>query len=203
MSHLVDSFLPALASLGLLGYGLVFVISIAEAMPFVGALIPGSILVMLSGFFAAQGYLDLGSLFWWTVAGSIIGDSIGYYLGTKGNRVFRAQNKFFKLSHLEKGKRFFQKHGKKSIFFGRFLGPIRPIIPFVAGLAKMESRSFYFWNIVSAFPWAASFLLLGYFFGGATKKVQIWSTWGGLGLFLIFMGYSLIKFLRRGRGGER
>ena len=140
----LSSILPAIQHLGIFGYWIVLLVSLLESLAFIGTLIPGTIVVMLAGFLSAQGYLDLGDLIWFAAIGAILGDSLSYYLGTKGTKFFHNENKFLKFSHLEKGEKFFKKHGDKSIFFGRFIGPIRPIVPFVAGLFKMNKWSFFF-----------------------------------------------------------
>ena len=173
------SVLPTVEHLGLLGYWLVLLVSFAESLAFVGEFVPGATLVVLAGFLSAQGYLDLGDLIWFAAIGAILGDSLSYWLGGKGARFFRNENRILKPSHLEKGEQFFKKHGEKSILFGRFFGPMRPIVPFVAGLFQMRKRTFLLWNIVSGFLWATGYLLLGYFFGGAASVVEAWTTRAG------------------------
>lgn len=135
-------------------------------MAFVGTLVPGSMLMYLVGFISSGGYLNIVTLIWFAAAGAILGDGLSYFLGTKGKRFFHNENRFLKLSHLERGEEFFRKHGPKSVFLGRFVGPLRPIIPFIAGLSRMDKKIFLLWNISSAFLWSASHLLIGYFFGG-------------------------------------
>ncbi len=183
----LNSFLPTFQHIGIWGYWVVALISLLESLAFVGVVVPGTIVVVLAGFFSAQGYLDLGDLIWFAAIGAILGDSLSYYLGTRGTKLFRAENKLLKLSHLENGEQFFKKYGNKSIFLGRFIGPIRPIVPFVAGLSKMNKWSFLLWNVTSAFLWAAAHLLLGYFFGGAIKTIEIWSSRTGIFLFSFFL----------------
>jgi undecaprenyl-diphosphatase len=190
-----DSFLPVIKHLGLLGYWLVFFISFAESWAFVGAMIPGTIFVVLAGFLSAQGYFDLIDLIWFAAIGAMLGDGLSYWLGSKGTKFFHNENRILKLAHLEKGESFFKKHGKKSVFLGRFIGPIRPIIPFVAGLSKMNRWSFFFWNITSAFLWAISHLLLGYFFGGMIRVVEIWWTRASIFLFVLFLLLVILWFL--------
>ena len=148
---LLKLFLPAIEHLGALGYWLVLLISLLESLAFIGVIIPGSALVVAAGFMAAHGYFDIGDLIWFAAIGAILGDGISYYLGTKGTKFFRNENKILKLSHLDRGKHFFKKHGNKSVFLGRFIGSVRPIIPFIAGLSKMDKKAFFFWNIASAF----------------------------------------------------
>lgn len=197
----LNSFFPIIQNFlqrfEMLGYWMVLLISLAESLPFIGLIIPGTLLVGLFGFFAAQGYLDIEDLIWFAAIGAILGDSISYYLGTKGTKLFHQENKILKLSHLEKGERFFKKHGAKSIFLGRFVSPIRPIIPFVAGLSRMDKKVFLFWNILSGVFWAVSFLLLGYFFGGAVNAMEVWSGRVGIFIFGIIASLILIRLFIR------
>jgi len=172
--------IPTLESTGGLGYWLVFLIAFFESFAFVGTLIPGSILIYLAGFMSSRGYLNIVTLIWFTAAGAALGDGLSYLLGTKGKRFFHNENKFLKLSHLEKGEQFFHKHGPKSVFFGRFIGPLRPIIPFIAGLSKMDKRIFFLWNISSVLLWSVLHLLVGYFFGSAINIIEAWTTRAGL-----------------------
>lgn len=191
------SLLPTIEHLGLIGYWLVLLVSFAESLAFVGEFVPGGIIVVLAGFLSAQGYLDLGDLIWFAAIGAILGDSLSYWFGSKGARLFRNENRILKLSHLEKGEQFFKKHGEKSILIGRFIGPMRPIVPFVAGLFRMRQRTFLLWNIVSGFLWAVGYLLLGYLFGGAASVIEAWTTRAGffaiVALFFIFILWFLIK----------
>ncbi|MHB8842306.1 MAG: LssY C-terminal domain-containing protein [Candidatus Aquicultor sp.] len=196
----LNSFLPTFQHLGIWGYWVVALVSLLESLAFVGVVVPGAIIVVLAGFFSAQGYLDLGDLIWFAAIGAILGDSLSYYLGTRGTKLFRAENKLLKLSHLEKGEQFFKKYGNKSIFLGRFIGPIRSIVPFVAGLSKMNKWSFLLWNVTSAFLWAAAHLLLGYFFGGAIKTIEIWSSRMGIFLFSFFLLLVVIWFIVKKSG---
>jgi len=189
------SLLPTIEHLGVFGYWLVLLVSFAESLAFVGEFVPGGILVVLAGFLSAQGYLDLGDLIWFAAIGAILGDSLSYWLGSKGTRFFRNENRFLKLSHLEKGEQFFKKHGEKSILLGRFIGPMRPIIPFIAGLVRMRQRTFLIWNIVSGFLWATGYLLLGYFFGGAASAIEAWTTRAGFFAFIALVSILVLWFL--------
>ena len=189
------SLLPTIEHLGLFVYWLVLLISFAESLAVVGEFVPGGILVVLAGFLSAQGYLDLGDLIWFAAIGAILGDSLSYWLGSKGTRFFRNENRILKLSHLEKGEHFFKKHGEKSILLGRFIGPMRPIVPFVAGLFRMRQRTFLLWNIVSGFLWAAGYLLLGYLFGGAANIIEVWATRAGFFAFIALISIFVLWFL--------
>ena len=201
MDFITHFLLPILSHLGVWGYWIVLLIAFAESVVLIGEVIPGSTLIIFAGFLAAQGVWDIGDLMWFAAIGAILGDGLSYYLGTKGTNFFRDENKFLKAAHIERGELFFEKHGEKSIFLGRFLGFLRPLVPFIAGLSKMDLKRFLFWNVLSAIFWSVSHLLLGYFFGSAFTVIETWVTRVGYGigvlvLFLIVL-YALKVFVVR------
>ncbi len=194
--NFLTNILPSLSHLGVWGYWLVLLFSLLESLVFAGVIVPGSTLVIMAGFLSSQGYLDIGDLIWFAAIGAILGDSISYYLGTKGTRFFHNENKLLKADHLERGKQFFHKHGSKSIFLARFVGPLRAIVPFVAGISGMKKNKFLFWNIISAFLWSTSHLLLGYFFGNAFTVIEVWSTRVGYAIGVAVLFLVLIYIIR-------
>jgi len=191
--------------LGLWGYWLVLLVSFLESLVLAGEIVPGAVLVVFAGFLSAQGFLDIGNLILFAAIGAILGDGLSFYLGAKGTHFFRGENKFLKSAHLERGESFFYKHGSKSIFLGRFIGPLRPIIPFVAGLSKMDKKKFMFWNIVSAFLWSAFHLLLGFFFGSALAVIETWTTRVGYIIGIFFLFFLLLYAIKAlvGKHGKR
>ncbi len=194
--NFLTNILPSLSHLGVWGYWLVLLAALLESLVLVGVIVPGAVLVVFAGFLSSQGYMDIGDLIWFAAIGAILGDSISYYLGTKGTRFFHNENKWLKADHLEGGKRFFRKHGSKSIFLARFIGPLRAIVPFVAGISGMKKSKFLFWNIISAFLWSASHLLVGYFFGNAFTAIEVWSTRVGYAIGAIFTFFVLLYVIR-------
>ncbi|MFA6552755.1 MAG: bifunctional DedA family/phosphatase PAP2 family protein [Candidatus Paceibacterota bacterium] len=196
--NFINNLLPTVAGLGVLGYWVVFLFSFGESLAFVGNLLPGSIIAIFAGFLVSQGIFDFGDLIWFVAIGAILGDVLSYYLGTKGTKFFKDENKFLKLSHLEKGKEFFKRHGNKSIFLGRFIGFIRPVTPFIAGLSRMDKKAFIFWDIISGFAWALVHIGIGYFFGYAMPTVEKWITrFGFFSLILILVAIIVWIFSRR------
>ncbi|PIT95911.1 PA-phosphatase, partial [Candidatus Falkowbacteria bacterium CG10_big_fil_rev_8_21_14_0_10_37_14] len=101
--NFLTNILPSLSHLGVWGYWLVLLFSLLESLVFAGVIVPGSTLVIMAGFLSSQGYLDIGDLIWFAAIGAILGDSISYYLGTKGTRFFHNENKLLKADHLERG----------------------------------------------------------------------------------------------------
>lgn len=179
--------LSLLSSSSIYGYGIVAVLSFFESFAFVGILVPGSISVIAAGFLASQGYFDVGDLFLFSAVGAILGDSLSYSLGKRGIILFKEGNKVFKPSLLKKGEEYFQKHGSSSVFWGRFIGWVRPIIPYVAGLFQLNRRTFLLWNILSGIAWAISHIAFGYFFGHLWKSVSYWSMQMSIALLIIIL----------------
>jgi len=144
----------------------VFAMALAESLAIVGVFIPGVVVLFGAGTLIGAGVLDFWSMCLWAVAGAIIGDGLSYWLGhhfeylTDRWRWFRLHP-----DHLHKGVRFFEKYGDLSVALGRFFGPIRAIVPLVAGLLHMPPKRFYTANVLSAFVWAPAYLMPGMLFG--------------------------------------
>jgi membrane protein DedA with SNARE-associated domain len=196
---LINSLLPEIEQFQILGYWVLFLIALLESLAFVGMLVPGTFFIILFGSLAANGYFSLVGLIWFTVAGAALGDIGSYFLGKRGIGFFSEDNRIFRTGYLERGKAFFRKHGARSIFLGRFVGPLRPVIPFIAGLSAMETGKFCFWDILTVVVWAVLHLYLGYLLGHAWRLAEVWLT--RIGIFLaaaaifLFCGYLLKRFL--------
>lgn len=180
----------------MLGYWVVLLISLAESLAFVGVLVPGTTIVILTGFLASKGVFDLGDLVWFVMIGAILGDGLSFYLGQRGTQLVRPESKLFTASRMQKAFQFFHRHGGKSVFFGRFVGPMRAVIPFIAGMSRMNMREFLLWNMSSALGWAVSYLLLGYFFGHAWQAIETWSTRFSLLLLVLFLVVTLLYWAK-------
>ncbi len=200
----LNSLLPTIEHFRLIGYWVVLLIALLDSIAFVGLAIPGTLLIVFFGFISAKGFLDIGDVVWFVAIGAILGDILSYYLGRHVKRFFQDDSRIFKSKYLNRGKLFFNKYSGRSILIGRFIGPMRPVIPFVAGLFKMNKKRFFLWDILSSFVWSATFLLLGFLFGQAWQAIALWSTRVGIfiaalvGLFIVF--YILKWFtIRNGR----
>lgn len=197
----IQELLPTIEHFHIIGYWLVFFVALIESLAFIGMFVPGSPFIILAGFLASQNVLDLGDVIWFAIMGAIVGDGVSYYLGGKSSRFFKPGNILFKTSYLEKGQKFFTRYGSKSILLGRFIGVIRPIVPFVAGMSKMPKTTFIFFNIVGAIAWGVSHILVGYFFGNIWDVISLWFTRAGIFIVIvvgiIFFGYISKRFLMK------
>lgn len=162
--HLAD----AMNLLGPLTYILLFLIIFVETGLVIMPFLPGDSLLFAAGALSGLGYLNIIVLYISLLAAAILGDSLNYWIGNKiGPRVFARENsRVFKKEYLEKTREFYEKHGGKTIILARFIPIIRTFAPFVAGVGKMNYRTFLLYNVVGGFLWVTAFTFAGYFFGG-------------------------------------
>ncbi|HKJ83977.1 MAG TPA: VTT domain-containing protein [Mariprofundaceae bacterium] len=133
-----------------------------ESLAFVGILVPGALIMFAAGALVSSGTMEFWPTMVWGVAGAIVGDGSSYWLGHHYHGHIRQLWPFRRYPEmLARGEAFFQRHGSKSILFGRFVGPVRPVVPVVAGMMGMPPLRFYVSNVLSALGWAPAYLILG------------------------------------------
>jgi membrane protein DedA with SNARE-associated domain len=189
--------LPIVNQIGVWFYILVAVAALLESTFIIGTFVPGTVILLFFGFTASQGDV---SLLWVIVAtsiGAVIGDFISYFVGRYGSSFVKENKGFLRLSHVEIGKAFFSKHGGKSVLLGRFVSPLRQIIPFIAGAVHMQYRRFIYLNVAGAFLWAICYVLLGYYFGANWKLIDKVIKRVGLVLTVVLVGGGIYFFNKR------
>ena len=146
-----------------------FFISICETITIIGSIIPGSVVMIAVGTLIGANLLPYFPMVLWAAAGAIVGDglnfTLGYYLKDNLNKVWPFS---VKQQWLAKGQTFFLKHGRKSVFLGRFVGPLRAFIPITAGAMHMPMVRFYIIDSLSALLWAATYVIPGILLGAAS-----------------------------------
>lgn len=160
-----------IASIGYLG---IFGMTFAESGLFFGFFLPGDSLLFTAGLLASQKVFNIWILLPLITLGAIGGDSIGFWTGKKfGNWLLKQKESFFfQKKHLESTKRFYEKHGGKTLILARFIPAIRTFAPIVAGMADMHYGSFITYNIVGGLIWSFGMTLLGYFLGSIIPDVD-------------------------------
>lgn len=151
-------------TVGLIG---VVLIVFLESGVFFGFFFPGDSLLFTAGLIASQGFLDIKILLIFCAIAAILGDSVGYWTGKNmGRALFEKEaGFFFKKKRLHQAEHFYQKHGKYTIILARFIPIIRTFAPIVAGVARMDYKTFISYNIFGGIFWSTTVLSIGYFFG--------------------------------------
>lgn len=166
IQHYID-FLP------LHGYELIFLIIVGEAIAFVGVLIPGTLLLVLLGFFVQLGYFNLFVVLAVVIIGALIGDIFSYYLGRRyGTDVKLGRHSVFKYLYLPEAGDLLLQKGGLSVISGRFIGPTRVFVPFYLGAAGEREKKFIIYDIIGVVIWAVFYLLLGMIFGDSYDKIK-------------------------------
>lgn len=151
-------------------YGILFLSALAESLAIVGMIVPGVVLMVGAGALIAAGVLDLWIAWPLVTLGAILGDTLSYALGRHLKGHAREIWPFKRHpASLQRGERFFARFGAKSVVFGRFVGPVRAIVPMVAGMMGMAPGRFLVANVLSAIAWAPAYLLPGLVFGASLK----------------------------------
>jgi membrane protein DedA with SNARE-associated domain/membrane-associated phospholipid phosphatase len=206
----VDTFLAMIRQHPGVAYAAVFLVSFSESLVLVGLIVPGAVIMFGVGAIVAAGILGLKPVLALAAAGAVAGDGISYWLGRHYQETLRNVWPFRRYPEmLKKGEGFFYRHGGKSVLFGRFVGPLRPVIPVVAGMLGMRPAQFIVVNLLSAIGWAFAYLLPGFFFGtslalaGTVSSrlavllvILLGASWG----FVWLVRRSVNLVTRRGRG---
>ncbi len=170
----------------------VFVVAFLESLAVVGVLVPGAIMMVAFGAAITLDYMAFWPTVAWAVAGAIAGDLLSFWLGY---RFKDGLTRCWPLSRhpelLQRGIVFFEKHGGKSVVLGRFVGPLRAIIPTVAGMLRMPLRRFLLANVLSALAWAPLYLAPGIILG---VSLELASEVAGR-LAVVFLGTLLALYL--------
>lgn len=196
------------------GYLVVFIALLLESFPFIGAFIPGGIILLLfSGLLVKLGFFILWKLILVLIAASILIDLFGYFLGRFISKDFfhrHAKILFIKKEVLEKVGKIVHGHTGKSLMFGK-LNPItRSIAPFIVGNEKINFSKFFFYSIVGAILWITMFVFIGYIFGNSfqvlqgTEKYILWSMIFLLGGYYFYYINNLFRefFGKSKKGGN-
>jgi membrane-associated protein len=160
IKELVDSLSP---------YGeiVLALIVFAETGLLIGFFLPGDSLLFTAGILAGQGKLDIALVTIGCFVGAFVGSEVGYLIGQRvGPRLFsRYSSRLFKQEYVERTKDFFAEHGPKTIVIARFVPIVRTFTPVMAGVGRMDRRTYMIYNLAGALLWAVGLTLLGYVLG--------------------------------------
>lgn len=188
MDFLFHLDLPAFVSA--IGYAGILAIVFAESGLFFGFFLPGDSLLFTAGLLASQGFFNIWLLIGLVILCAIGGAVVGYAFGNKvGARLFSREDSFwFHKRHVQRAEAFYEKHGKQTIILARFIPVVRTFAPIVAGIGKMEYKTFFTYNVIGAILWGTGLTLAGYFLGQVVPNAADY-------LFGIVVAIIFVSFL--------
>ena len=175
-----------ISTVGIAGIaGIIF----AESGLLIGFFLPGDSLLFTAGFLVQAGVIKfnifalMGILF----VAAVAGDNVGYSFGRRfGRRLFQKKDSLlFHQGNLKRAEDFYKKHGPKTIVIARFVPVVRTFAPIVAGISKMDRKTFFIYNLFGGFVWAAGLTYIGYAAGRVIEKYGINIEYVILGIILI------------------
>lgn len=174
------------------GYWAVF---LGIALENTGIPLPGETITIVGGFLAGSGELNV----WWVgasaIAGAVLGDNLGYWIGKIGGWKFLVKlGHFFRISdeNLEQTRKKFLENAPRAVFFGRFVTLLRIFAGPMAGIVQMPYLKFFLCNLGGAVVWASTIVMLSFFLGQLMPLPQLvaWMTKlgiGALGLVIVWL----------------
>lgn len=154
---------------GLVALGLLILLESA------GLPLPGETMLLLAAAAAAQGVLPIGAVIAVAASAAIIGDSVGYWIGRRyGLALLTRYGRWLRITpaHLDRAQAFFQRHGPKTVFLGRFVAMLRVLSAVLAGVSRMPYRVFLAYNALGGIVWATVIGFLGFQFGNQLPVIQ-------------------------------
>jgi membrane protein DedA with SNARE-associated domain len=149
---------------------ILFVVCFGESLAVVSLVFPGTSALVAAGTLVQAHVVSLWPVLVCSILGATMGDAVSYWIGRAcGHAVHRVWPFSRHPQMLRRSLDFFERHGGKSVFIGRFLGPLRAFVPLAAGMAAMPARRFWIANVASAVLWAPGVLVPGMVVGFAAE----------------------------------
>lgn len=179
----------------------VFIVAFVECLAIAGIIVPGTVLLFAIAALAGSGALSLSETLLLGLLGGLLGDGISYYLGRHFHQNIR---RLPGLRHhpewMDGAEAYFQKYGIVSLLVGRFIGPLRPMLPMVAGMCDMPFPRFAAVSVLAATGWPIAYLLPGWAAGAAFRLPLPEGFWPEAGVvaacLAVLFGIALNSTLR-------
>jgi membrane protein DedA with SNARE-associated domain len=156
------------------GYLIIFFALLLENFFITGLIIPGESVLLIGAAFAGQGTFNIIYVILIAFVAALAGNMVGYYIGMRGGRPFieRFGGRFISPERIKNAEEYFDSHGPKTVFVGRFAAGVRVFVPLLAGAAKMNFGKFIGYTIAAVAVWTVSLALIGYYFGQKWELVK-------------------------------
>ncbi|NDK09611.1 DedA family protein [Candidatus Gracilibacteria bacterium] len=173
--------------LGKWNYLVAFLSALIESLPIIGTIMPGQIvLISVGGFYGGLGVTQFIGILLSAIAGSVISNAIGYFLGKYyGEEFFKKYGMWVgieqtELKYLKKG---VNTWGSWGIILSKFHPQARAFLPFIAGSMGFLKTKFWIFNIIASVIWAVTFVVIGIFFAEYYE------------LIIKYMGYFMLVII--------
>lgn len=158
-----------------------------ESLAVVGSIVPGAVTMTAVGALVGNKNIGFFPTWMWATCGAMTGDYLSYWFGkTYAQKITHIWPFKNHPTWLVKGEGFFKKYGAKSVIIGRFIGPMRSMVPMIAGVLNMARKTFIFAMIPSALLWSLLYMSPGILLGALSKQFPPHTAshffWYGLGL---------------------
>ncbi len=168
MDFSIEQLLQSIQEQPTWAFFVVFMVAFLESLAIIGVLVPGWLILVGVGVLVGHGQLDFYSMIAAMFIGAVVGEGLSFWLGRYYRDKIRHLSWFEShQSALAKADKMINEFGVLSIYIGRFVGPIRAILPVVIGASLMPRRTFWTANILSGIIWAPLYLLPGILVGVA------------------------------------
>ncbi|WP_019581348.1 bifunctional DedA family/phosphatase PAP2 family protein [Pseudomonas mandelii] len=182
----------------------VFVVACVECLAIAGLIVPGTVLLFAVAVLAGSGALSLGETLLLGFLGGVLGDIVSYFLGRHFHQNIR---RLPGLRHhpewIAGAEAYFQRYGIASLLVGRFIGPLRPMLPMVAGMFDMPFPRFAAVSLLAAAGWSVAYLIPGWATGAAIRLPLPEGFWPEAGIvagsIAVMVGLSITSSMRRHR----
>jgi membrane-associated protein len=186
------------------GAPLICTIVFVETGFFVGFFLPGDSLLVTAGILSAGEVIPLKWLLLPVMLCAILGDQIGYWIGrAAGSALYRREDSlFFRRSHLQRARDFYQKYGGRAVILARFVPIVRTFCPPVAGAAQMPYLRYLAYDICGGTIWVGATILGGYFLGRTIPNISQRIHYVILVVVILSLLPAIISILRSRRAAQ-
>jgi membrane protein DedA with SNARE-associated domain len=168
-----------------------------------GIPLPGETALIAGAALAKHGGLEIEVVIAVAAVAAIIGDSAGYAVSRRyGRRLLTrpGRTQARRMDVLIRGEAFFDRHGPKAVFFGRWITGLRVWASWLAGITHMPYRQFLMWNALGGITWAITIGLVGYIVGTAAEQIVQRAGLGAATVIGVLAIAAVVYFhVRRGR----
>jgi membrane protein DedA with SNARE-associated domain len=187
------------------GYPVLFALVAIETM---GIPVPGETAIFTAGILASRDELQIEIVIAVAAAAAIIGDNIGFAIGRRfGRRLLLLPGPLERHRRrvIEIGEPFFERHGPKAVFLGRWITGLRITSAWLAGVNRMSWPTFVFWNALGGIFWATTVALVAYYVGRGAERIFNAAGLGGAGVVVIagVIVWLVVRRRERPRDGRR